>query len=101
MPRSLRTRRSASYVGLTSANPRASYAARCASKKSGTRCELLLARHIAKVNIRFSTNPKGLPGKPDIVCIESRLAVFCDGDFWHGRLLKHRLSQLKKGHNPH
>lgn len=28
-----------------------------------------------------------------------RVAVFCDGDFWHGRELERRLERLAKGHN--
>jgi DNA mismatch endonuclease, patch repair protein len=35
----------------------------------------------------FQPNDEGkndLPGKPDIVLPEERLAVFVDGDFWHG-----------------
>jgi DNA mismatch endonuclease (patch repair protein) len=28
-----------------------------------------------------------------------RLAVFCDGDFWHGRDLQHRIKKLARGHN--
>jgi DNA mismatch endonuclease (patch repair protein) len=27
---------------------------------------------------------KNLPGKPDIVFTRAKIAVFCDGDFWHG-----------------
>jgi DNA mismatch endonuclease (patch repair protein) len=29
-------------------------------------------------------NVKSLPGKPDIVFTRARIAVFCDGDYWHG-----------------
>ncbi len=28
-----------------------------------------------------------------------RMAIFCDGDFWHGRDLKRRLAKLQRGHN--
>ena len=28
-----------------------------------------------------------------------RVAVFCDGDFWHGRDLSARLAKLAAGHN--
>jgi DNA mismatch endonuclease (patch repair protein) len=27
---------------------------------------------------------RGLPGKPDIVFTKAKVAVFIDGDFWHG-----------------
>src|SRR5262249_34915412 len=40
-----------------------------------------------------------LPGCPDIVFPKRRVAVFCDGDFWHGRDLENRLAKLAKGHN--
>jgi len=29
----------------------------------------------------------------------ARVAVFCDGDFWHGRDLRSRLTRLASGHN--
>jgi hypothetical protein len=36
---------------------------------------------------------------PDIVLARARVAVFCDGDFWHGRDLERRSDALAKGHN--
>lgn len=32
----------------------------------------------------FEKNKKGVPGKPDFVFSARKVAVFCDGDFWHG-----------------
>jgi len=40
-----------------------------------------------------------LPGCPDIVFPGARLAIFCDGDFWHGRDWPIRRIKLKRGHN--
>ena len=34
--------------------------------------------------LRYRVNYKKLPGKPDVVFTKCRIAVFCDGDFWHG-----------------
>lgn len=34
--------------------------------------------------MRYRTNYKRLPGKPDIVFPTAKVAVFVDGDFWHG-----------------
>ncbi len=31
--------------------------------------------------------------------MRARVAVFCDGDFWHGRHLEERLLRLAEGHN--
>jgi DNA mismatch endonuclease (patch repair protein) len=47
------------------------------------------------LGFRFSRHPKDLPGRPDIVFRRLRLAVFVDGDFWHGwrfPLWEHKLS---------
>lgn len=34
---------------------------------------------------RYKKNVKNLPGKPDIVFPKSKIAIFADGDFWHGK----------------
>lgn len=40
-----------------------------------------------------------MPGKPDIVFHRARVAVFCDGDFWHGRRWRDRHEKLARGSN--
>lgn len=49
-----------------------------------TRPELLLRKALWRENLRYRVNYKKLPGKPDIVFTKYHIAVFCDGDFWHG-----------------
>ena len=42
----------------------------------------------------FSRNEKSVIGKPDFVFFARKLAVFCDGDFWHGynwEIAKHEI----------
>lgn len=34
--------------------------------------------------VRFRKHVADLPGKPDIVIPEKKVALFLDGDFWHG-----------------
>ena len=34
---------------------------------------------------RYRKNVRALPGKPDIVFVTSKIAIFADGDFWHGK----------------
>ncbi len=46
--------------------------------------ELILRKALWKKNLRYRVNYKKLTGKPDIVFTKYRVAVFCDGDFWHG-----------------
>jgi DNA mismatch endonuclease (patch repair protein) len=46
--------------------------------------------------VSFEQHAADLPGKPDVLFREARVAVFIDGDFWHGwrfPLWKHKLSE--------
>ena len=49
-----------------------------------TKPELMLRKALWKENLRYRVNYKKLPGKPDIVFTKDHVAIFCDGDFWHG-----------------
>jgi len=49
-----------------------------------TRPELALRKELWREKLRYRVNYKKLPGKPDIALTKYRVAVFCDGDFWHG-----------------
>jgi DNA mismatch endonuclease (patch repair protein) len=51
------------------------------------------------MGLRFRKNVRDLPGRPDIVFRRHRVAVFCDGDFWHGRNWIQRRRKLKQGAN--
>ncbi len=94
-----RARATPSFSNLHAASNRASAAARGASIKTGTRCELVLRRELWRMGLRYRLAIRGLPGKPDLVFPRQRVVVFCDGDFWHGRNLESRLERLKRGHN--
>jgi len=37
---------------------------------------------------RYRKNVHTLPGKPDIVFLKSKVVIFADGDFWHGKNFK-------------
>jgi DNA mismatch endonuclease, patch repair protein len=53
--------------------------------------ELQFVRLLRKNRIRGWRRGSGLPGKPDFVFATERVAVFVDGDFWHGNPKKFRL----------
>jgi DNA mismatch endonuclease, patch repair protein len=54
-------------------------------KGKDTKIEILLRKALWRDGIRgYRLNVK-LPGKPDIVFTKYKIAIFCDGDFWHGR----------------
>ena len=61
--------------------------------------ELLLRRALWKRGLRYRLHSPDLPGKPDIVFRRQRVAVFCDGDFWHGKNWARRRQRLERGAN--
>lgn len=73
-----------SYSGLIPASE-ASSRVKKNNRRRDTQHEITLRRELWRIGLRFRKNVSYLPGKPDIVFIKSRVAVFCDGDFWHGR----------------
>jgi DNA mismatch endonuclease, patch repair protein len=93
-----RVRLTPSFAGLSAASLAARRAARGASKKTGTKCEVILRRAMWAKGLRYRLI-SSLPGKPDVVFVAARVAVFCDGDFWHGRDLNQRIKRLAAGHN--
>src|SRR5687768_8023193 len=88
-----------SFKGLVAASLTASRVASASSNKRDTKPELLLRRALSKCGLRYKVDVGSLPGRPDLVVPTARVAVFCDGDFWHGRGLKSRLAKLGRGHN--
>lgn len=69
------------------------------NKSRNTECEVLLCKELRRLGLRFKRNVDTLPGTPDIVFFENRVAIFCDGDFWHGRDWKGRRPRLLRGAN--
>jgi len=57
----------------------------CMSRIRGkdTKPELLLRRALWRKGARYRVHSR-LPGRPDILFIGKRIAVFVDGCFWHG-----------------
>jgi DNA mismatch endonuclease (patch repair protein) len=54
-------------------------------RSNDTSIEVSLRRALWRAGIRFRKNYKMLPGAPDIVLTKYRIAIFCDGEFWHGK----------------
>jgi DNA mismatch endonuclease (patch repair protein) len=87
-----------SYKGLKPASEAASRV-KSRNRRQDTLHELLLRRHLWHLGLRFRKNVTTLPGKPDIVFPAARVAIFCDGDFWHGRDWQSRQEKLSRGTN--
>src|SRR5687767_13897537 len=89
---------SPSFRGLKPSSSRASAAKRAVRSKD-TRSELALRSALHKSGLRFRIHVKSLPGRPDIVFRAARVAVFVDGDFWHGRRWRVQRTKLLAGAN--
>ncbi len=50
-----------------------------------TASEVMLRKALWHRGLRYRKNYKGLPGSPDIVLTRQKIAIFVDGDFWHGK----------------
>ena len=65
-------------------------------REKDTKIEFLLRKALWAKGYRYRKNYKNLPGKPDIVLMKYKIAIFCDGEFFHGKdweILKPRLEK--------
>ena len=65
-------------------------------RSKDTKIEVLLRRALRDNGIGYRKNYDKLPGKPDIVLTKHKIAIFCDGEFFHGKdweVLKPKLQQ--------
>jgi DNA (cytosine-5)-methyltransferase 1 len=49
-----------------------------------TQPEVVLRKALWARGLRYRLCPPDLPGKPDLIFPAKRLAIFVDGDYWHG-----------------
>ena len=54
-------------------------------RSTDTSIEVRFRKALWREGVRYRKNFKKLPGKPDIAVTKWKIAVFCDGSFWHGR----------------
>lgn len=69
-------------------------------KSKNTAIERILRKALWEKGYRYRKNVNNLPGKPDIVIVKYRIAIFCDGEFFHGKdwnVLKNKLQNSEKG----
>ncbi len=65
-------------------------------KSKNTKPELALRKALWAKGLRFRIHVKELPGRPDIVIKKYKLAIFIDGEFWHGYRWQETKPNLKK-----
>lgn len=61
--------------------------------------ELLLRKELWNRGLRYRKNYRGLIGKPDIVFIGKKIAIFCDSEFWHGFDWETKSMRSNRGRN--
>lgn len=65
-------------------------------KLKGGKAETLLAKALWHKGYRYRKNEKRLPGSPDIALFKYHIAIFVDGEFWHGKDWETRRVRLKR-----
>jgi DNA mismatch endonuclease, patch repair protein len=64
-------------------------------KSKNSKPKLLFRKALWAKGVRYRINNKTLPGKPDISIKKYRLAIFIDGEFWHGYNWNERKQTIK------
>lgn len=59
-------------------------------RNKDSKAELALRRALYARGLRYRLHARDVPGRPDVVIRSRRLAVFVDGDMWHGNEHKRR-----------
>jgi DNA mismatch endonuclease, patch repair protein len=53
-------------------------------RSKNTTPELIFRKKLWHLGYRYRISYTKIPGKPDIVFLKNKLAIFIDGEFWHG-----------------
>jgi len=64
-------------------------------KSTDTAPEINFRKILWSKGIRYRKNDKNLPGKPDIAIYKYKVAIFIDGEFWHGYNWEEKKNRIK------
>ena len=64
-----------------------------------TSIEMKVRKYLFSQGFRYRKNVSSLPGKPDIVLTKYKIAIFCDGEFFHGKDWEVLKPRLEKSNN--
>lgn len=59
------------------------------------KAETMLAKALWHSGYRYRLNYKKLPGSPDIAIVKFKIAIFVDGEFWHGKDWENHKTKIK------
>lgn len=63
-------------------------------KAKHSKVEIIVRKALWTNGYRYRIHAKGVIGKPDIVFPKQKIAIFIDGDFWHGHNWEIKKSKL-------
>lgn len=66
-----------------------------AVKNTDSKIEVMLRKELWNRGLRYQKNSTKVYGKPDIVFIGKKVAVFCDSEFWHGYDWENKKNEIK------
>ena len=66
-----------------------------AIRSSNTKAEILLAKALFSKGYRYRKNNKSVFGTPDLTFKKIKLAIFVDGEFWHGKDWENRKNNIE------
>ncbi|RNC84735.1 MAG: very short patch repair endonuclease [Balneola sp.] len=64
-------------------------------KRKNTKPEIILRKSLYELGFRYRIDFKGLPGRPDISNKSKKIAIFIDGEFWHGYNWEEKKKSIK------
>ncbi len=70
-----------------------------AVKSRGSKIESMLAKEMWKRGLRYRKNNKTVFGKPDFTFKKFKIAIFVDGEFWHGKDWEIKKHDHKSNHD--
>lgn len=70
------------------------------NRSKDTSIEIILRKALWHKGYRYRKNYKKLPGSPDIAMTKQKIAIFCDGEFFHGKDWEVKKPKLRRGNNP-
>ena len=68
-------------------------------RATDTKAEIMLRKMLWNAGIRYRMNYNKLHGKPDIAITTKKIAIFIDGEFWHGYNWKQKKIRIKANRN--
>ena len=64
-------------------------------RSKNTKIDLKMRKILTSLNCKYKMYPK-MFGSPDLIIEKKKIAIFCDGDFWHGYKYHERKKPAKK-----